>query len=165
MTVCVWNRKYAPPPWHLSFLSLSPDPKAAEQKTLWCVPFPWENKGKIHHGSRKGVYTIEGSKPEEKEGFHGGGVYFSLPSSVSGIEVSSPWSVLFLLCSAVLRNLGWMLLWTIGQEGKGQGMLSAILFADFSFRIPDDFCSTKQLFLVSYRCPKNVFLHSNELLS
>ena len=40
------KKEYTPPPWDPSFLGLSPDPEVTEQKTLWCIPFFWENKGK-----------------------------------------------------------------------------------------------------------------------
>ena len=43
-------------------------------KQLLCIPFVWENKGEGHTPQ-----VLEGSDPERKGGFHGGGVYFFLP--------------------------------------------------------------------------------------
>ena len=63
------------------FLGLSPDPEVTEQKTLWCIPFSWENKGKRVYtiGPERRVYTTrpQTRKKKKKEAFHGGGVYFS----------------------------------------------------------------------------------------
>ena len=78
------RKEYAPPPWHPSFLGLSPDPEATEQTKLWCIPFSWENKEKCIHrrSGKKGIHH-RGLRPWKwkKEGFHGGGVYFFFPAT------------------------------------------------------------------------------------
>ena len=65
------------------FLGLSHDPRVTEQKRLWCVPFPWTNKGKGQNAigpKERRENIIEASDPEKKnEGFCDGGVYFLLP--------------------------------------------------------------------------------------
>ena len=67
------REKYTPPPWHPSFLGLSPDPEATEQKqTMVYTIFLGEQwKREYTIGPERRVYTIKG--------FHGGGVCVFLP--------------------------------------------------------------------------------------
>ena len=59
------EKEYAPPPWHPSFLGLSPDLEVAEQRKLWCVLFSWEKKGKRVDNIR--VHTTEASDHEKEK--------------------------------------------------------------------------------------------------
>ena len=72
------KEEYTPPPWNLSFLGLSPDPKVAEQKSYCVYPFPGKTREKgIHHRSgKKGIHhRASDPEKEKKGGLHGGGVY------------------------------------------------------------------------------------------
>ena len=77
------KKEYATPLWHPSFLGLSPDPEVTEQKKAMVYTIFLGKQGKRVYtiGPERRVGTIEASDPEKekKEGFHGGGVYFSLP--------------------------------------------------------------------------------------
>ena len=64
------KKEYTPPPWHPSFLGLSPDPEVTEQKKLWCILLSWEKQGKRVYtiGPERRVYTIEPQTPKKKKG-------------------------------------------------------------------------------------------------
>ena len=55
-------------------------------KELWRIPFYLGKEGKrVYTMGPERVYTIEAPDPEEKEGFHGGGVYFFFPEMMSPV--------------------------------------------------------------------------------
>ena len=64
------KKEYTPPPWHPSFLGLSPDPEVTEQRSYGVHHFPGERREKGIHTicPERRVYTIEASDPE-KGGF------------------------------------------------------------------------------------------------
>ena len=73
------KKEHTPPLWHPPPPGPPPDPNATEQKKPRRIPCPWEIREKsTHHKLGREVHTIEAAEleKEEKEGFHGGGVYF-----------------------------------------------------------------------------------------
>ena len=62
------KKEYTPPPWHPSFLGLSPDSEVTQQEKLWCIPcFPGKTREKgIHHRSGKKGIHHRASDPTQK---------------------------------------------------------------------------------------------------
>ena len=67
------REEYTPPPWHRSFLGLSPDPEVAQRKAMVKTIF-LGNQGKMvcTIGPERRVYTIEASDPEKEKRKKGG---------------------------------------------------------------------------------------------
>ena len=77
------KKEYTPPPWHPSSLGRSPESEVIEQNTMvHTISLGKQGKRVYTIGPARRVYSTEASGPRarNKEGFHGGGVYFSLPN-------------------------------------------------------------------------------------
>ena len=62
------KKEYAPSPWHLPSLALSPDPEVTEQKSYGVYQSLGKAREKgIHHRPRRKVYTVEASDPKRKK--------------------------------------------------------------------------------------------------
>ena len=64
------KKEYTPPPWHFSFLGLSPDPEDTEQKKTMVYTIFLGKQGKRVYttGPERRVYTIEPQNRKKKKG-------------------------------------------------------------------------------------------------
>ena len=67
---CAREKEYTPPPWHPSFLDVSPDPDVTEPKLAMLYTISLGKQGKTLYtiGQEGRVYTIEASDLEKEKG-------------------------------------------------------------------------------------------------